>query len=63
MKLLTRAQTDVLEIDVLAKHIVPFDVVATQANHALGQLNDPYRLAHIQHKDIAAGAERARLQH
>ncbi|CAI8448466.1 MAG: Uncharacterised protein [Halieaceae bacterium] len=63
MQLLTRTETDVLEIDVLAKHIVPFDVVATQANHSLGQLNNPHRLAHVQYKDIASSTQRTHLQH
>ena len=39
------------------------DDVARQPDHALGQIEDAHRLAHVEHEDLAAFGENRRLQH
>ena len=36
VKLLARTQTDVLEVNMLTKYVVAFDIVSTESNHAFG---------------------------
>ena len=45
----------------LAKYIIPFDIVPAQTDHSLSQIHDPDRFPHIQHEDVATRTECACL--
>ncbi len=57
VELLARAAADHADGDLGAL------LVARQADHALGQVEDPHRLAHLQHEDLAALGEHRGLEH
>ena len=62
MEFLPRSESDVLDIDLLAEHIVSLYIVSAQTDHALGEFHDSHGLAHIQDQDIATCTQGARLQ-
>ena len=62
MEFLPRSQPDVLDIDLLAEHIVTLYIVSTQSDHALCEVHNSDWLAHIQDQDIATRTQSARLQ-
>ena len=63
MEFLPRPKPDVLDIDLLAEHIVTLYIVSAQTDHALGELHYSYGLPHIQDQDIATRTQGARLQY
>ena len=63
MEFLARPKPDVLDIDLLAEHIVTLYIVSAQTDHALCELHYPHRLAHIQDQDIATRTQGTGLQY
>ena len=62
MEFFSRPQTDVLQIDLLAEHIVTLHIVSAETDHALGEVHNFYRLSHIEHQDITTRTQGTRLQ-
>src|SRR6185436_2841966 len=55
-ELFTLTQADERERDVVGRE-------TTQANQVLREIDDPHRLAHVQHEQLAALRQAAGLQH
>ena len=63
VQLLAGTQADELDIDVLANMGIVIHLITAEANHPPGQIDNPHRLAHVEHKHIATCAHGTGLKH